>query len=138
MITVNDYGMKLFNGDIGICLPDQEREGEMTVFFQDGADSLRKVPPARLPDHETVFAMTVHKSQGSEFESVLLLLPEIDNPLLTRELVYTGITRAKKQVHLWSSPDIFKNAVSRRTRRSSGLGVMLRGSSSPDQLVNND
>lgn len=127
MVTVNDYWMKLFNGDIGICLPDQEQEGEIAVYFQDVEMGVKKISPSRLPEHETVFAMTVHKSQGSEFESILLLLPETDSKLLTRELIYTGITRAKKQIHLWSSPDILKDAVSRKIKRDSGLGIALWG-----------
>ena len=74
-----------------------------------------------LPEHETVFAMTVHKSQGSEFESVLLILPDHDSPVLTRELLYTAITRARKHVEIWGSEGIFRAAVSRRIVRTSGL-----------------
>lgn len=127
MVTVNDYAMKLFNGDIGICLPDQDKDGEISVYFPTEAGSVRKVSPVRLPEHETVFAMTVHKSQGSEFESVLLVLPDGENPVLTRELVYTGITRARKSLYLWSSEDSFRSAVSKTVRRSSGLGRALWG-----------
>jgi len=127
MVTVNDYAMKLFNGDIGICLPDPDKDGEIAVYFPIDAGSVRKVSPLRLPEHETVFAMTVHKSQGSEFETVLLVLPDGENPVLTRELVYTGITRAKKSLYLWSSEDSFRSAVAKRVRRSSGLGRALWG-----------
>ena len=81
--------------------------------------------PLRLPAHETVFAMTVHKSQGSEFDHVLLLLPDRDSPVLTRELIYTGITRAKKDVEVWGIESIFKSAIARRIGRTSGLRYAL-------------
>jgi exodeoxyribonuclease V alpha subunit len=81
----------------------------------------------RLPGHETVFAMTVHKSQGSEFEDVLLLLPDRPSAVLTRELVYTGITRARRRVEVWGRDEVFRGAVSRRTERVSGLREGLWG-----------
>jgi len=96
MITRNDYNLRLFNGDIGIILPDPDKNGEPGVFFQGEEGVLRKFFHVSLPEHETVFAMTVHKSQGSEFERVLLILPDVESPALTRELIYTAITRAKK------------------------------------------
>ena len=94
MITRNDYNLKLFNGDIGLLLPDAD-SGEPRAFFPGPDNTLRKFLPLRLPAHETAFAMTVHKSQGSEFERVLLILPERESPVLSRELLYTGITRAR-------------------------------------------
>jgi len=94
MITRNDYHLRLFNGDVGITLPDPEAGNGLRVFFPDADGLPRKVHPLRLPEHETVYAMTVHKSQGSEFDNVLLLLPDRDSPVLTRELIYTGVTRA--------------------------------------------
>jgi exodeoxyribonuclease V alpha subunit len=75
----------------------------------------------RLPDHETAYAMTVHKSQGSEFDRVLLVLPDMESPVLTRELIYTGITRAREAVEIWATQSIFRTAVSRRIERTSGL-----------------
>jgi exodeoxyribonuclease V alpha subunit len=87
---------------------------------------LKKVLPSRLSDVETVYAMTVHKSQGSEFEHTALVLPDAMNPVLTRELVYTGITRAKSWFTLISpGMDILEQAVQRRTHRASGLGELL-------------
>jgi exodeoxyribonuclease V alpha subunit len=83
--------------------------------------ALRQLPPARLPPHETVFAMTVHKSQGSEFDRVALLMPEQVSRILTRELVYTGITRAKSQVDLYGSEAVLCEAIERRIERPSGL-----------------
>ncbi len=121
IITRNDYQLKLFNGDIGIALRDPESDNELRVFFIDTDETVRKFHPFRLPDHETVFAMTVHKSQGSEFDHVLLLLPDRDAPILTRELIYTGLTRARIGVQVWGTEAIFKNAVSRRIQRTSGL-----------------
>jgi exodeoxyribonuclease V alpha subunit len=79
------------------------------------------VLPARLPAHETTFAMTIHKSQGSEFRRVLLILPDRDVAVLTRELVYTGLTRAREKVELWANAAIVRTAILRRTERSSGL-----------------
>ena len=126
MITQNDYGLRLYNGDVGIAWPDIESEGELRVFIPaaDGS-GFRTFLPSRLPDHETAFAVTVHKSQGSEFDVVLLLLPERDTPVLTRELVYTGMTRAKKKVEIWGKEEIFLAAVSRRIERASGLSDAL-------------
>ena len=121
LITTNDYNLRLFNGDIGIVLPDPEENNDLRAFFPASDGSLRKFYPLRLPEHETVFAMTLHKSQGSEFDSVLLILPDRENPVLTRELIYTGITRAKESVEIWGTEDVFRLAVSRSIERSSGL-----------------
>jgi exodeoxyribonuclease V alpha subunit len=93
MITRNDYNRKLYNGDIGVVFPDAEANGEMRVFFEDTTGEIRKFSPSRLPTHETVFAITIHKSQGSEFCAVLLILPGDDVPILRRELIYTGLTQ---------------------------------------------
>lgn len=121
LITVNDYNLNLFNGDVGIALRDSESNDDIRVFFIGADHTIRKFHPLRLPQHETVFAMTVHKSQGSEFENVLLLLPDADSSVLSRELIYTGITRARKHVEVWGVEQIFKNAVARRIERTSGL-----------------
>ncbi|HEY5512680.1 MAG TPA: exodeoxyribonuclease V subunit alpha [Geomonas sp.] len=125
MITRNDYNLALFNGDVGLILPDPESGFELRAFFPSGAAGMRKVLPLRLPDHESAFAMTVHKSQGSEFDRVLLILPDRDAPLLTRELLYTAITRAKKSVELLGSDELFVTAVQRRIVRRSGLRERL-------------
>jgi exodeoxyribonuclease V alpha subunit len=98
----------------------------LRVVFPVADGGLKKVLPSRLSDVETVYAMTVHKSQGSEFEHTALVLPEAMNPVLTRELVYTGITRAKSWFTLVSpGMDILEQAVQRRTHRASGLGELL-------------
>ena len=125
MITKNDYNLRLFNGDTGIILPG--RNNEMYAFFRDAGDTWRKFSPSRLPEHETVYAMTVHKSQGSEFDSILLVLPDRDSPVLTRELIYTGITRAREEVTIWGKEDVFHTACSRWIVRTSGLHDALWG-----------
>lgn len=121
LITSNDYNLRLFNGDVGIVLPDCAANNDLRAFFPGADGTVRKFHPLRLPEHETVYAMTVHKSQGSEFDRVLLLLPDKDFPLLTRELAYTGITRAKEGVEIWGNEDVFRAAVCRRIERMSGL-----------------
>jgi exodeoxyribonuclease V alpha subunit len=122
MVTRNEYQVGLFNGDVGVILPHPET-GELRAWFFDSAKAgaLRAVAPARLPEHETVFAMTVHKSQGSEFEKVLFLLPDRLSPVLTRELVYTGITRARRDLEIWFAEPILRAAIQRRALRTSGL-----------------
>ncbi|WP_052263338.1 exodeoxyribonuclease V subunit alpha [Geobacter pickeringii] len=129
MITVNDYSLRLFNGDVGIALPDNEASGGLSVYFPAPDGGIRKLSPLRLPPHETAFAMTVHKSQGSEFDAVLLVVPPVESPVVTRELLYTGITRARSGVELWCGEEIFRRAVLRRIERRSGLREALWGSS---------
>lgn len=122
MITCNDYRLNLFNGDIGLVLPDER--GELQCCFA-GQGELRRLPLSRLPAHETVFAMTVHKSQGSEFDTACLLLPQDDGPLLNRELVYTAVTRARESVSVLADGALLQRAVTRRHQRESGLDGLL-------------
>lgn len=126
MVTRNDHGMKLFNGDVGVVVHDGPG-GAPSVCFPDAHGGLRRFAPLRLPEHETVFAVTVHKSQGSEFDHVCLLLPDRDSPVLSRELIYTGITRARERVDVWGNRNVFRSAVARRIRRASGLRDALWG-----------
>ncbi|UVK82497.1 exodeoxyribonuclease V subunit alpha [Pseudomonas sichuanensis] len=126
LVTRNDYGLGLMNGDIGIALrlPDDQGQAPLRVAFprNDGSGGVRFVLPSRLSEVETVFAMTVHKSQGSEFSHTALVLPDALNPVLTKELVYTGITRAKHCFSLIEPRSgVFEEAVLRRVRRVSGL-----------------
>ncbi|MDH1557003.1 exodeoxyribonuclease V subunit alpha [Stutzerimonas stutzeri] len=121
MVRQNDYALGLFNGDIGLCL---KTEQGLRVFFE-GDDGYRGFAPARLPSHDSAFAMTVHKSQGSEFTEVLLALPDQPSPLLTRALFYTGITRAKRRVEIWALPARLADAVSTRAERAAGLAERL-------------
>ncbi|MEW6379565.1 MAG: AAA family ATPase [bacterium] len=127
MITCNDYQLGLFNGDVGLILPDPASNGALAAYFPTSDGAMRKIPPGRLPGHEAVYAMTVHKSQGSEFDRVLLLLPDTDARILTRELIYTSITRARNYVEVWGREEVFLNAVSRRIQRQSGLQDALWG-----------
>ena len=122
MVTRNDYQQKLFNGDVGLILYDEH--GVLRAFFKD-EQGLRWINLSRLPAHETVFAMTVHKSQGSEFEHVSVLLPEEESPLLSRELLYTAITRAKKSVTVIASDMILSKTVATQYQRETGLGYLL-------------
>ncbi|OUS24727.1 exodeoxyribonuclease V subunit alpha ['Osedax' symbiont bacterium Rs2_46_30_T18] len=118
MVTRNDKQMRLYNGDIGIACIDQH-SGQLKVWFEQGGE-LRAVLPSRLPQHETVFAMTVHKSQGSEFEHVMLLLAQ-SAKVINRELIYTAITRAKLRFSFFGLVQLLKQSVSRTTQRTSGL-----------------
>lgn len=130
MVTRNDYGLGLANGDIGICLriPDDSGKPRLSVAFLANAGAttrIRHVLPSRLGEVSTVYAMTVHKSQGSEFEHTALVLPAEPSNVLTRELLYTGITRARHWFSLLGSPAIIDGAIERRTRRYSGLAERL-------------
>jgi exodeoxyribonuclease V alpha subunit len=121
MVTRNDYALDLMNGDIGLCLPAPD--GVLRVAFPAVDGGVRWVMPSRLDSVDTVFAMTVHKSQGSEFTHVLLVLPAQESPVLTRELVYTGLTRAKQRLTMWAPQlGVLYNACARRVLRSGGLG----------------
>lgn len=136
LVTRNDYSLGLMNGDIGIALrlpdppemPGAPMRQVLRVVFprNDGSGTLRHILPSRLSAVETVFAMTVHKSQGSEFAHCALILPDNLNPVLTKELVYTGITRARHWFSLIESrAGIFEQAVQRRVERRSGLREAL-------------
>jgi len=118
MVSGNNYELGLFNGDTGVVI---EKDGRPSVWFNDSENGLRHLSPLRLPTHETAFALTVHKSQGSEFDKLLLILPDRMSEALSRELLYTAVTRAKQQVEIWGPEDVFRQAVKRRTKRNSGL-----------------
>ncbi|MGH8030831.1 MAG: exodeoxyribonuclease V subunit alpha, partial [Luteimonas sp.] len=133
LISENSPRHGLFNGDIGVCL----RDGDGTLAWfagdrgSDGGDDDRAAPrrfhPSALPAHDGAFAMTVHKAQGSEFDAVWLLLPARDARTLSRELVYTALTRARDAVHLCASADVLRAALSRHAQRVSGLAARLAG-----------
>ncbi|WP_354625516.1 exodeoxyribonuclease V subunit alpha [Psychromonas sp. MME2] len=124
MITQNNYHLGLFNGDIGLCLMDDKQQ--LRVYFQMSDGTVADFQTSRLPSLETVFAMTVHKSQGSEFAHTLLVLPETHLPVVTRELIYTGVTRAKKRLTLFADLALLANAVKDKTQRSSRLVSRLQ------------
>ncbi len=118
LVTENSYRQQLFNGDIGIVWPDEQ--GEPRVWF-DSDSGPRAWLPAALPAHEPAFALTVHKSQGSEFDAVFLALPERGARVLSRELLYTGLTRCRRELRLWASEQALREAIGRRAQRWSGL-----------------
>lgn len=125
MVLENDYQVGLFNGDVGMIL-DLPGAGRVAVFVS-SAGEVRHLPPARLPAHQTVFAMTVHKSQGSEFAEVALVLPARPSPVTTRELIYTAVTRARRRVHIFGDAAVLDAAVQGRVVRASGLRTALWG-----------
>jgi exodeoxyribonuclease V alpha subunit len=127
LITQNDHPLRVYNGDIGILLPDPADGSLLLAWFISEDGGLRRIPPARLPEHEPAFAMTVHKSQGSEFDNVLFILPDNDSPLFTRELIYTGLTRARTRVEVWFQESVLRAAVNRKIQRGSGLRERLCG-----------
>jgi len=127
MVTVNDYGLRLFNGDVGLVLPDPEQSDGLRVYFSSADGSHRTFSPSRLPPHETVFAMSVHKSQGSEFDQVAVVLPAQLSPVISRELLYTAVTRARERVTIHAAPEVVEQAVAQRVERRSGLRGVLWG-----------
>ena len=124
MVLRNDPVLKLFNGDIGIVAADED--GKLQVHFPAEARAFRAIAPARLPEHETAFAMTVHKSQGSEFDEVLLVLPAENSRVLTRELLYTAVTRARERLTIVGNAGVVAAAVGTPTKRVSGLAGRVR------------
>ncbi len=122
MLARNDYALRLFNGDVGVALADTDG---LWAYFPGPDGTPRRVAPQRLPEAETLYALTVHKSQGSEFDAVLIVLPESDSRVLSRELLYTGITRARQAVSIAGSESVLRAAISRRVERESGLAQRL-------------
>ena len=137
LITENSYRHGLFNGDVGICLRPEgsplggaDADGTPLAWFfdngrGDGGDHVRAFHPAALPAHESAFAMTVHKAQGSEFDEVWLQLPRADSRVLSRELLYTGLTRARSALHVAGTAEVIAAALARHAGRVSGLGWRL-------------
>jgi len=140
LITRNDYATRLYNGDVGLCLADAG--GTLRVWFEtttaDGRPTARSFAPGTLPAHEGAFAITIHKSQGSEYDEVAVLLPpDPDSRILSRQLLYTGLSRARKAALLWSSEAALDAALARPVRRAGGLADRLAGArpvEEPQQL----
>ncbi len=118
IINTNDYTLELFNGDSGVCFPDQN--GDLKVYFESEGE-VRGIAPGRLPNHNTAYALTVHKSQGSEIDEVMLVLPRTVSKVVNRELLYTAITRARRKIVIAGKKRILKKGIRRKIRRSSGL-----------------
>ncbi|MFN2557824.1 MAG: exodeoxyribonuclease V subunit alpha [Nitriliruptorales bacterium] len=123
LVTQNDPGLRLYNGDIGVVVLQGD---SLQVAFR-GAQGVRTYGPSRLEHIETVHAMTIHKSQGSQFGHVVVVLPDETSPILTRELLYTAVTRAKERVTVIGSEEIIRNAIRTRIARASGLQQTLWG-----------
>lgn len=123
MVAANSERHGLYNGDLGVVWRDAQ--GDTAVWF-DTAQGLRAWRPAQLPAHASAYVTTVHKAQGSEFDSVFLILPDADARVLSRELLYTALTRARRRVSLWAKPEALDRALERRTWRDSGLDARLR------------
>ncbi len=123
LVTRNDPELGIYNGDIGLIA--QGEDGRLRAWFDDGSGGLRAVSHLRLAGHETVFAMSVHKSQGSEFDRVAVVLPETASAILSRELVYTAISRARTAVSIHASREVLRAAIEERVERASGLRDLL-------------
>lgn len=124
LLTRNDWALGLFNGDAGVTVLDPA-DGQLKVAFLASDGHIRFVPPVRLPAFEDCWAMTIHKSQGSEFDQVVLVLPDGDSPILSRELVYTGITRARERLLMVAQERVLVTAIQRNTARTTGLAEQL-------------
>ncbi|TVP69634.1 MAG: exodeoxyribonuclease V subunit alpha [Nitriliruptor sp.] len=121
LITRNDDAVRLYNGDVGVIVEDADQPGQLVAAFWTPEAGVRTISPARLPACETTFAMTIHKSQGSQFAEVVIVLTPEPSPVLTRELVYTAITRASQRATVLGRAEILRTALSRPVQRASGL-----------------
>ncbi len=128
IVNSNDYGLGLFNGDTGVVCRDPSAPGGLVAMIDDGRSAEgTRLPTARLADVSTAHAMTVHRSQGSQFDEVTVLLPEADSRILTRELFYTAVTRARSIVRVVGAEEVVRVAVTRQAQRATGLAARLRG-----------
>lgn len=132
MVTQNDYSLDIFNGDIGITFAEEDG---FYVYFPARDAQHKRISAARLAHSETALALTIHKSQGSEFKQVAVLLPKEDSAILSRQLLYTGITRAKKQVHLWAIEALFLKAIVQQTQRAAGLHIKIDQKTHQNQVL---
>jgi len=123
LVVRNAPALGLFNGDVGYV--DRTRPGASVAYFRGAAGGVRSLAPSRLPAHEPAWAMTIHKSQGSEVDSVALVLPATRSAVCTRELVYTGVTRARSRVDVFSSALVLRESIANPSRRRSGLSDAL-------------
>ncbi|MCX5044397.1 exodeoxyribonuclease V subunit alpha [Aldersonia sp. NBC_00410] len=123
LVTTNDHELRIYNGDTGVIV--RRADGELTAAFARGKDVVH-VHPTRLPAAQTVYAMTIHRSQGSQYDTVSVLLPPESSSLLTRELLYTAITRARRHVRVIGTPEAVRFAVGRQVLRASGLRRTIR------------
>jgi exodeoxyribonuclease V alpha subunit len=125
LVTQNDYRNRLWNGDVGLIAEDPAADGGSCAWFLTPEGEARRLGLGRLPPHVSAFALSVHKSQGSEVEDVAVVLPQEISPVLTRELLYTAVTRARSSVTIFASPEVLEAAITRSIERSSGLPALL-------------
>jgi exodeoxyribonuclease V alpha subunit len=134
IVTQNDYQTRLFNGDVGVLIAAPDDPSRVHACFPTGRDAsrllgnddgLREIAVARLPPHESAYALSVHKSQGSELDEVAIVLPPEPSPVLCRELLYTAVTRARQRVAIYGPETVLRYALARSIERSSGLGDAL-------------
>ncbi|MEP7383315.1 MAG: exodeoxyribonuclease V subunit alpha [Gemmatimonadota bacterium] len=130
LVTANDYTTGVYNGDVGVVWRDGA-SGRVAVHFRTNDGTIRAIAPSRLPLVETAWAMTVHKAQGSEFDNVLVVVPEGESRVMSRELLYTAVTRARRGVTIVGSAATIRQAVTRRTARTSGLEARLEEALAP-------
>jgi exodeoxyribonuclease V alpha subunit len=131
IVTKNNKDLNLYNGDIGIIRKDDN--GNLKAWFEDSDGKLRSIIPAYLTEAETVFAMTIHKSQGSEYNHILVILPDnSENRLLTRELLYTAVTRAKTNVIIQAREKMILSTAAAEVQRGSGIEERLKPSKTPE------
>jgi len=136
IITKNYYDLGLYNGDIGIIRPDENNA--LMAWFEDSEKNLHGILPGLISESETVYAMTIHKSQGSEYDKVLIVLPDNESSqLLTRELLYTAVTRAKSQVTILASEKSLLATTNRSVKRASGIKERFNGNTNKDIWVYN-
>ena len=124
LVTENDYGLRLYNGDTGVVIATES--GRVSAAFERRGDVV-EFSPSRLAAVDTVYAMTIHKSQGSQFTAAAVLLPDPTSRILTRELLYTAVTRARERLILAGTEEAIRSAVSRPVARASGLRWRLWG-----------
>jgi exodeoxyribonuclease V alpha subunit len=124
IINTNDYSLGISNGDLGVC--KRGGDGRLYVWFEK-EEGITAVAPSRLPEHNTAFALTVHKSQGSEFDEMMLVLPDQPSKILSRELIYTAVTRARRKVWIVGQPSVVEKAITHKMARISGLKDHLAG-----------
>ena len=127
MVTQNDHATGLYNGDIGLFVNCQVGKDSQRRIVFPSDDGVRYITPARLPAHDTAFAMTIHKSQGSQFEHAVVILPRMVSPIVTRELIYTGVTRAVRRVTLVGPSEVLRDGLQREVQRASGLRSLVWG-----------
>ncbi|MGH8940386.1 MAG: ATP-binding domain-containing protein, partial [Actinomycetes bacterium] len=130
LVTANDRELEVFNGDVGVTL--RRPDGSLVVALSRGSDAPRLLAPTRLPDCDTMHAMTVHKSQGSQAKEVTVIMPPPESRLLTRELFYTAVTRAQDKVRIVGTEAAIRDAIDHRVQRASGLVERLTATGLPD------